>query len=125
MRYDRTVCFCREHHRLTLLPAQIHFGAAIPNGMMSVLRAKVPSPQTMRKVVLEGHRFTPKEALAAGLVDHIVEGNTETIVNAAQALAGKVETLTKMGAWGTNKVCGFIILRAANDAACVFIGLPF
>lgn len=55
--------------------------------------------------MLEGHRFTPKEALSLGLVDGIVDGNTEAILTAAQALAEKVGPIAKTGAWGVNKVC--------------------
>lgn len=83
---------------------QIHFGATLPHPLIAVLKAKVPSPQTLRKIVVEGHRFTPKEALALGLVDHIVEGNTEAVVTAAQALGDKLGPIAKTGAWGVNKV---------------------
>lgn len=69
-----------------------------------MLEGKIRNPQTLRKVILEGHRFTPKEALEQGIVDHIVEGNTEDVLKAAQTLAAKVESLAKTGAWGVNKV---------------------
>lgn len=71
---------------------------------MAVLRARASSPQVLRKIVLEGHRFTPKEALAAGLVDHVAGENTAGVLAAAQALAGKVGLVAKTGAWGINKV---------------------
>ncbi|KAI0787879.1 ClpP/crotonase [Fomes fomentarius] len=82
---------------------EIHFGAGIPIGLIAVLQGKIRNPQTLRKVILEGHRFTPKEALEQGIVDHIVEGNTEDVLKAAQTLAAKVESLAKTGAWGVNK----------------------
>ena len=91
-------------HKLAYFVPQIHFGAGIPNGLIAVLSGKIRSPQTLRKVVLEGHRFAPKEALEQGLVDHIVEGDTEDILKAAQTLATKLEPLAKTGAWGVNKV---------------------
>ena len=84
---------------------QIHFGAALPISLVAVLKAKASSSTTLRKIVLEGHRFTPKEALSLGLVDGIVDGNTEAILTAAQALAEKVGPIAKTGAWGVNKVC--------------------
>jgi enoyl-CoA hydratase/carnithine racemase len=58
-----------------------------------------------RKIALEGHRFTPKEALAAGLVDHIVPGDSaEAVVRKARELAESVDSLAKAGAWGLIKV---------------------
>ena len=71
---------------------------------MAVLAAKAPNPQTLRKIVLEGHRFTPKEAHELGLVDHIVAGNTESLLAEAESMAGKLGSLAKSGAWGVNKV---------------------
>ena len=53
--------------------------------MMAVLQAKAPNPQTMRKIVLEGHRFAPKEALVLGLVDHIAGGGTESLLGEKRA----------------------------------------
>ncbi|KAI1797306.1 ClpP/crotonase [Ganoderma leucocontextum] len=82
---------------------EIHFGAQIPLFLMAVLRAKASNAQVVRKIVLEGHRFTPKEALAAGLVDHVGGENTVGVLSAAQALAEKVGPIAKTGAWGVNK----------------------
>ncbi|TFK94002.1 ClpP/crotonase [Polyporus arcularius HHB13444] len=82
---------------------EIHFGAAIPNSLIAVLKAKASNSTTLRKIVLEGHRFTPQEALSLGLVDHIVNGNSEAILTAAQTLAEKVGPIAKSGAWGVNK----------------------
>ena len=53
---------------------EIEFGAPIPEGMMATLRSVVPDNNVMRKVVLEGHRFSAGEALRHGLVDFISEG---------------------------------------------------
>ncbi|KAI0749508.1 ClpP/crotonase [Daedaleopsis nitida] len=82
---------------------EIHFGATIPHSLIAVLKAKVPSPQTLRKIVVEGHRFTPGEALALGLVDHVVDGTTEAVITAAQAFGDKLGPMAKTGAWGVNK----------------------
>lgn len=55
---------------------------------------------------MEGHRFTPKEALEAGLVDHIVNGRTAEIIAKAEELANSVSVNAKEGVWGLIKVCG-------------------
>ena len=83
---------------------QIHFGAQIPLSLMAVLRAKASNAQVLRKIVLEGHRFTPKEALSAGLADHIAGESTEGLLSAAQQFAEKIAPIAKSGAWGINKV---------------------
>lgn len=57
-----------------------------------------------RKIALEGHRFTPQEALQGGLVDHIVAGNTEEVLAKAQDLAESVSHLARLGSWGVIKV---------------------
>ncbi|KAI0768110.1 ClpP/crotonase [Trametes elegans] len=108
---------------------EIHFGATLPLSLAAVLRAKAPSPQILRKIILEGHRFTAKEAHDVGLVDRIVAGNTEGVLAEAQALAESVSTLAKTGAWGLNRsemyrdvVEGFgrdtqVVSALADDAA--------
>jgi len=66
---------------------------------------KVGDTNLHRKIALEGHRFTPKEALAAGLVDHIAPGGTaEAVLHKARELAESVDSLAKGGAWGLIKV---------------------
>lgn len=55
-------------------------------------------------MVLEGHRFTPSEALQAGLVDQIVTGNTEAVIAKAQQVADAVSPLCIPGSWGISKV---------------------
>ncbi|TBU32558.1 ClpP/crotonase [Dichomitus squalens] len=82
---------------------EIHFGAQIPLPLVAVLRAKASNAQVIRKVVLEGHRFTPKEALSSGLVDYVAGEDTEGVVAAARGLAEKVAPIAKSGAWGINK----------------------
>ncbi|KAI0711919.1 ClpP/crotonase [Cerioporus squamosus] len=82
---------------------EIHFGAAIPNSLIAVLKAKASNSTTLRKIVLEGHRFTPQEALSLGLVDHIVNGNSEAVLTAAKGVAEKLGPIAKTGAWGVNK----------------------
>lgn len=75
------------------------------------MKAKSPNPQTLRKIVLEGHRFTPSECLSLGLVDRLAAGNTEGIVAEAQALAESIDSLPKLGVWGVNRVRASVVLR--------------
>ncbi|KAI0329073.1 ClpP/crotonase [Cubamyces sp. BRFM 1775] len=82
---------------------EIHFGATLPLSLASVLKAKAPNPMVLRKIILEGHRFTAKEALSVGLIDRIVAGDTESVVAEAQSLAGSVSSLPGKGAWGLNR----------------------
>lgn len=64
------------------------------DGMGSLLRAKL-SPQVARKVLLEAHKFTGKEALEAGIVDAIAP--PETMLEKALELADRVKGKSKMG----------------------------
>ena len=75
-----------------------------PLSLATIIRAKVGDGRLHRKIALEGHRFTPQEALDAGLVDHIVEGNTETVLASAVSLGDRVGPIAKEGVWGIIKV---------------------
>lgn len=66
---------------------------------------KVGDANLRRRIALEGCRFTPNEALAVGLVDHIVTGDSaEAVLHKARELAESVDSLAKGGAWGLIKV---------------------
>jgi len=82
---------------------EVHFGATWPLSFASIFRAKIGDHRLHRKIALEGHRFTPKEALAAGLVDHLVTGNTADILAKAEQLADDVSVNAKEGVWGLIK----------------------
>ncbi|KDN45591.1 ClpP/crotonase [Tilletiaria anomala UBC 951] len=95
---------------------EIHFGAQIPAGLLAALQSKIPSAKTIRKVVLEGHRFDGKEALALSLVDHLAPapapdpaadksdgGGAAKTLEAAVRLAASVRKLASKDAWGSNK----------------------
>ncbi|KZT29700.1 ClpP/crotonase [Neolentinus lepideus HHB14362 ss-1] len=82
---------------------EVHFGAPWPHSFASLFRAKVASAQLQRKIALEGYRFTPPEARDAGLVDHLVQGNTAAVLKAAQELADRVAPLAKTGVFGLIK----------------------
>jgi len=70
-----------------------------------LMRAKLPDARLHRKIAFasEGHRFTPPEALAAGMVDHIVNGGTEAILAKTEELANSVGPLAQGGVWGLIK----------------------
>jgi len=82
---------------------EVHFGAPWPLSFGALMRAKLPDARLHRKIALEGHRFTPPEALAAGMVDHIVNGGTEAILAKAEELANSVGPLAQGGVWGLIK----------------------
>jgi enoyl-CoA hydratase/carnithine racemase len=72
---------------------------------VSTLQVKVVDANLRRKIALEGHRFTPQEALAAGLVDRIVPGDSaEAVLSMAREFAESVDSLARSGAWGLIKV---------------------
>ncbi|KAJ5558579.1 hypothetical protein N7535_008795 [Penicillium sp. DV-2018c] len=66
------------------------------DGMGSLLRAKL-TPKVARKVLLEAHKFTGKEALADGIVDAIA--TPQEMRPAALALADKVKGKARMGVY--------------------------
>lgn len=70
----------------------------------ATLRAKIGDHRLQRKIVLEGHRFTPEEALAHGLIDHVVVGGTQAIMAKAEEVAESVCAIAQAGAWGIVKV---------------------
>jgi len=78
-----------------------------------------------RKIALEGHRFTPSEALEVGLVDHLVKGNTAGILTKAEEVAESVSPLAKDGVWGDIKVRYSILshLSATMLICCTYISL--
>ncbi|KZV84657.1 ClpP/crotonase [Exidia glandulosa HHB12029] len=82
---------------------EIHFGAPMPRAFAALFRAKSPSPAVTRKIFLEGHRFVPQEMLALGLVDEVVEGGTEKVLEAALALGAKWAPNAKTNVWGLQK----------------------
>jgi len=82
---------------------EVHFGAPWPLSFAALMRTKVADARLHRKIALEGHRFTPPEALAAGIIDHTVNGNTEAILAKAEELASSVSSYAQEGAWGLIK----------------------
>ncbi|KAG9315254.1 ClpP crotonase [Chiua virens] len=96
--------------RAWLCMNEVHFGAPWPLSFTSILNVKVSDPSLRRRIALEGHRFTPSEAYAAGIVDRLakcsgtsVELGTEIVLREATKLAREVLALPKQGVWGTIK----------------------
>lgn len=58
----------------------------------------------VRKIALEGHRFTPQEALEAKLIDAIASSDTESVLAKAHEVAEAVSGQAKPGAWGLIRV---------------------
>lgn len=82
---------------------EVHFGGAWPLSFTAILRAKVGHHQLQRKIALEGHRFTPQEALADGLLDHLVEGGTKEVLAKAEEIADSVCANSRSGVLGLIK----------------------
>ncbi|EJD49754.1 ClpP/crotonase [Auricularia subglabra TFB-10046 SS5] len=82
---------------------EIHFGAPMPQSCIGVLKAKTQTPAHVNKILLEGHRFVPKEMLALGLVDELVDGGTEAVLEKAVALGRRWAPHAKDGVYGLHK----------------------
>jgi Delta3-Delta2-enoyl-CoA isomerase len=67
------------------------------DGMGSLLRAKL-TPKTARKVLLQAHKFTGKEALADGIVDEVAD--PDKMFDVALEYAEKWKSKSKMGVYG-------------------------
>lgn len=72
--------------------------------MLSILLTKLPTSEMLKKVTLEAHRFSGKEALAAGFVD-VLGKDGEDVLEKAKAIAKKVSGKAEAGVWGLIKVC--------------------
>ena len=71
---------------------------------MRIARARVHDAVLLRKIALEGHRFTPQEALEAKLIDAVASGDTDGVLAKAHELAETVCVQAKAGAWGLIRV---------------------
>ncbi|TFK27168.1 ClpP/crotonase [Coprinopsis marcescibilis] len=82
---------------------EVHFGARWPLSFAAILRAKFGDHRLQRKIALEGHRFVPSEALAAGILDYIVEGKTADVLAKAEEVAEVASANARAGVWGLIK----------------------
>ncbi|KAN0092839.1 ClpP/crotonase-like domain containing protein [Tylopilus felleus] len=99
-----------SRRRAWLCMNEIHFGAPWPLSFAAILNAKVSDPALRRRIALEGHRFTPTEAHATGIVDCLakcsgtsLELGTEVVLKEATRLAKEVSALPTQGVWGSIK----------------------
>ena len=73
--------------------------------MAALANAKVADARTKRLLALEGHRFSPQDALAHGLIDGVADGSSaDAVYTAARKLALSKAELAKTGVWGLIKV---------------------
>ncbi|KAJ6631020.1 ClpP/crotonase-like domain-containing protein [Mycena sp. CBHHK59/15] len=82
---------------------EVDFGAVWPHSFAGILNAKIGDGRVRRRIALEGHRFSPAEALDAGIVDVLVSGNTAAVLGRAQELALVVGVKAQGGVWGLIK----------------------
>ncbi|KAF8969252.1 ClpP/crotonase-like domain-containing protein [Flammula alnicola] len=82
---------------------EVHFGASWPHSFAALLSAKIGDHRLHRKIALEGHRFTPAEALQDGILDYIVKGKTADVLAKAEEIADKFSGNASMGVWGLIK----------------------
>ncbi|KAH6608233.1 hypothetical protein Trco_004546 [Trichoderma cornu-damae] len=97
-------------HDYRLAPAQkgfmclneVLFGVPLKPSMASLFRVKLPSDAALRRVALEGHRFTGPDAVNAGLADAVV--SDDGLADALRFVAERnlVEKARK-GVYGTIK----------------------
>ncbi|KAF9532574.1 ClpP/crotonase-like domain-containing protein [Crepidotus variabilis] len=83
---------------------EVHFGAPWPHSFAAILRAKIGDHRLQRKIAIEGHKFTPQEALQDGILDYIVKGKTAEILAKAEELADKFGGTAAPGVWGLIKL---------------------
>ncbi|KAL4399021.1 delta(3)-delta(2)-enoyl-CoA isomerase [Malassezia pachydermatis] len=81
---------------------EIEFGAKIPRGMYGAIKSVISSKILQRKLILEGHRFSGKEALDFGMVDAVADG-AEATLEAAIAMADNLRSRSIKNAWQMNK----------------------
>jgi enoyl-CoA hydratase/carnithine racemase len=80
---------------------EVDFGAPWPVSFAAIVRAKV---SVINKFAIEGHRFTPREALEAGLIDEVIAGGTTGVLERAREIAREKAPKAREGVWGIIKV---------------------
>ncbi|KAK1222834.1 hypothetical protein PQX77_014256 [Marasmius sp. AFHP31] len=100
---DYRVVVDGSKRRVWLSMNEVLFGSNWPSSFGRLLLSRFGSGQLQRQIALEGHRFTPPEALKLGIVDYIVPGNTQDVLNKAEQVAAQWESNAQGGAWGLIK----------------------
>ncbi|PVF93444.1 ClpP/crotonase [Serendipita vermifera] len=96
---------------------ELLFGAPIPHSFSALFNAKSADLNVVRKIFLEAHRFTSKEALDSKLVDLVVDGDSDDVFNGALEFALKFTHLPRSGVYGLIKkeVYGGVFKTTAED----------
>jgi enoyl-CoA hydratase/carnithine racemase len=89
----------------------VHRFISAQRGLCLSLQFSILKSAVRRRVALEGHRFTPSEALKAGMVDRLanlsgtsVGNGTDKVLKEAIKLAKEVKGLASQNVWGVIKV---------------------
>uniref|UniRef100_A0A0W0F766 ClpP/crotonase n=1 Tax=Moniliophthora roreri TaxID=221103 RepID=A0A0W0F766_MONRR len=90
--------------RAWLCMNEVDFGSGWPTSFGGILLSRIGNGQLQRKIALEGHRFTPREGLEAGIVDHLVSGNTADVLAKAEEVADQWAGNAQGGVWGVIKM---------------------
>jgi enoyl-CoA hydratase/carnithine racemase len=98
---------------------KVHLGSDFPHAIMTFLRSKFRNPVVLRKMLLEGHRWTPQELLAERMVDELVKGGSKAVLERALAVADKRSSDAKTGCYGLIKV--LLALPLARTSKSSFI----
>jgi enoyl-CoA hydratase/carnithine racemase len=98
---------------------EVHFGAPLPLPFAVLFKAKC-SPRMLRKLTLEGARFTPQELLEAEMVDELGD-STKSVLAKAQELGEKHSPNASSGVWGQIKVsCQHSTFLMVSQGNCFF-----
>lgn len=91
----------------------IHLGAHFV-GIASIIRHKL-SPRAARKMALEGHRFSPDEALDDGVVDELAR--SAELIDVSTRMAGRIAGLGAHGSYGLmrKELLGDTIIKILNN----------
>ncbi|KAJ4480076.1 ClpP/crotonase-like domain-containing protein [Lentinula aciculospora] len=104
MACDYRVMTDGSSRRVWLSMNEVYFGAPWPTSFAALVRSKFGNDPLKRKMALEGHRFTPQEALETGIVDLVVNGNTAAVLARAEQLGDQWSGNAQGGVWGTIKM---------------------
>lgn len=103
---------------------EVQFGAPLPRLFGALLKGKIghAHPAILRRVALEGYRFTPQELFKAGIIDHIVDGGHEAILKKSIELGTEISPNARQGVWGLirSEINQDIMVAADQDVRPIF-----
>jgi Delta3-Delta2-enoyl-CoA isomerase len=103
MACDYRVMTDGSKRRAWLSMNEVYFGAPWPISFAALVQNKFSHAPLKRRMALEGHRFTSQEALDAGIVDYVVNGDTSAVLARAEELADQWCGNAQGGVWGSIK----------------------